>query len=118
MSIFWRKQKHEAAQPAGLISVLLDDSSDYGSRDDAAMDLSAFDQIEVENALLQMASDIKTDEQLQDTCGESLGEIWVRKGSIPSEKFDLLTPTAKRSAATIFDALSANPTDNRSTNSL
>jgi hypothetical protein len=69
-----------AKQPDGLIDVLLDSAEEIGDRQDAAMDLSAYDEPAAEQALLQIALDPSSDEDLADEAGHSLWEIWGRKG--------------------------------------
>ena len=44
-------------QPQGLIEVLLDVTASEADRDDAAMDLAAYDEPEVEDALIQVGAD-------------------------------------------------------------
>src|SRR5204863_9158536 len=56
-------------QPQGLISVLLDRGAEFGDRDDAAMDLGAFDDQSAFDALLAVATDPTEDSDLHDTCG-------------------------------------------------
>ncbi len=72
--------REHAEQPQGLIRVLLDRKAEQGARDDAATDLSAFDEPEAEAALVGVASDPTTDPDLAETCGASIAEIWCRKG--------------------------------------
>ncbi len=67
-------------QPAGLISVLLDENATISERDDAAMDLSSYDEPEAEAALISVATDPDVDEIVAWSVGESLAEIWCRKG--------------------------------------
>jgi hypothetical protein len=67
-------------QPEGLISVLFDRSAPDSDRDDAAMDLYAYDGSEVEDALLSVVLDYAEDENVIDSAGESLAAIWQRKG--------------------------------------
>jgi hypothetical protein len=69
-------------QPAGLLSVLLDTCAEDGDRDDAAMDLSAYDEPEVEQGLFRVALDPQTVSFVADTIGESIAEIWCRKNRI------------------------------------
>ena len=82
-------------QPQGLISVLLDPNAEYGDRDDAAMDLANFDGDEVELALAQVASDIASDPDLAETCGESLAELWARRGRVNAEILRALSPPSR-----------------------
>lgn len=78
----------------GLIDILLDSTAPYGDRHDAAMDLVAFDRPDVIAALLTVACAPTEDEALLDACGESLGEIWARSGSVPHEQLARLMPVA------------------------
>lgn len=91
-------------QPQGLISVLLDSSNEFGDRDDAALDLSLYDEPEAEAALAQIATDATNDEDLADTCGESLAEIWLRKGCVDREVFARLSPASKRVVILMLEA--------------
>lgn len=61
-----------------LIEILLDRSASISERDDAAMDLSAFDSIEVVNALLKVGKDNSVDDIVLSSVGESLAEIWLK----------------------------------------
>ena len=83
-------------QPEGLIRVLLDAEAAFGDRHDAAMDLGAFDDRGVEEALAHLACHEGADEDLADACGESLAEIWCRKGNISREILTKLTPMGLR----------------------
>jgi len=59
----------------GLIEVLLDVMASEADRDDAAMDLAAYDEPEVEEALIRMGVDPSTPNSVAASCGESLAEI-------------------------------------------
>lgn len=85
-------------QPSGLIQVLLDIGAEFGDRHDAAMDLGAFDEVSVEEALARLACDKGTDDDLADACGESLAEIWCRKGDVTRDILIRLTPVSLRVA--------------------
>lgn len=65
-------------QPEGLISVLQDQSAPFGDRDDAAMDLAAFDEPGALLALESVADDPATDRDLVESCRDSLVEIRQR----------------------------------------
>jgi hypothetical protein len=84
----------QTKDPAGLISVLLDSTAEFGDRDDAAMDLSRFDDPEAEAALAHVACDPGADNELADSCGESLAEVWCRRGRIEPTIVLALTPAA------------------------
>jgi hypothetical protein len=65
-------------QPQGLIEVLLDVTASEADRDDAAMDLAAYDEPEVEEALIRVGADSSTPNAVAASCGEALAEIWIR----------------------------------------
>ncbi|MBC8026764.1 MAG: hypothetical protein H7Y89_12285 [Steroidobacteraceae bacterium] len=71
-------------QPEGLIGVVLATSADFGDRHDAAQDLGAFDDPRAEAALALIACEENGDEDLSDAAGESLAEMWSRKGDVPA----------------------------------
>ncbi len=83
-------------QPAGLIAVLLDVSAPFGDRDDAAMDLAAFGEPAAEAALLKIVLDPSEDEDLADSAGESLREIWTRAGKHDASAVAQMHPAARR----------------------
>ena len=87
----------ETKQPEGLISVLLDRSAPAGDRDDAAMDLYEYDEPEVEEALLSVVLDHADEEIVIESAGESLYQIWQRKG-----KHDASLVTSMHPSAQIF----------------
>lgn len=83
-------------QPEGLISVLLDYSAEFGDRDDAAMDLGAFDGPDVEKALLKIVCNKSEDENIIDRAAESLSEVWARSGEKGFSQIDKMHPTARK----------------------
>lgn len=90
----WMRKR--AKQPEGLISVVLNSEAPDADRDDAASDLGEYDEPEAEAALLTVATDPATENNLADSAGESLAEIWLRSGSIDAEKLGRLTWPALR----------------------
>lgn len=78
-----------------LLSYLENRANDLGSRDDVAMDLSRFDELEVEAALLKIVLDQSEEETLIDSAGDSLREIWERKGVEPHD-VELMHPSAQK----------------------
>lgn len=90
-------------QPDGLISVLVDEFADEASRDDAAMDLSMFNESSVEDALIRVASSLQTSDILCASCGESLAEIWERKSKFNRMAYQGLRPAAKSEIETYFN---------------
>lgn len=72
-------------RPAGLIGVLLNRDARLDERDDAAMDLARYDEPEVLNALIVVAGAAGEDPLLLESCGESIAEIWARRGAVDPE---------------------------------
>ena len=79
---------NDIAQSAGLLSVLSDKSAPLGDRHDAAMDLAAFEGLDVQVALLEVLQDLEADKLLVEAAAESYGEIWTKTGRM---NFDSLT---------------------------
>ena len=78
----------------GLVSVLLDFSAELSERDDAAMDLGEFDDARALSALYQVANNHTEDETLAASCGESIAEIWLRRGACDEQILEALHPSA------------------------
>jgi hypothetical protein len=97
-----------AAQPEGLISVLLDRTAPVGDRHDAAMDLGTFDEAAVLVALIEVASDAQEDELILDGCGESIAEIWARQRMFDSPTVAGLTEPARAILLGTLRALAPN----------
>ena len=98
--------KKSVLQPEGLVQVLLDAQAEFGDRQDAAMDLAAFDDKAVEQALSSVACDQRADEDLADSCGESLAEIWCRRNSLSEQILVKLVPVSLRIALATLRACS------------
>lgn len=81
-------------QPDGLISVLLDEQAQFGDRDDAAMDLAAYDEPAAEGALLTMA--LGKDADLADSAGHAIWTIWQRKRKHDAEIVARMHPEARK----------------------
>jgi len=62
-----------------LIRVLLDKNARIDERDDAAMDLGKYDDDRALNALISIVLNPNEDSFIMDVCGESIGEIWVKR---------------------------------------
>ena len=95
-----------ARQPDGLIQVLLNSKAQFGDRDDAAADLATFDDEAAENALARIASDPTSDEDLADTCGQSLAQIWCRRNRLSNEILRSLVPVSLQIAIATLRACS------------
>jgi hypothetical protein len=79
-----------------LVEILVSDTARIDERDDAAIDLANFDDTYALNALILVASSTKEPEMLLASCGESIGEIWKRRGIRDNDILEKITPTAKR----------------------
>lgn len=79
-----------------LVDLLLDNDALLQDRDDAAMDLFEFDDDHVVQALLKVAKRENEDPVLLNSCGESLGSIWVKRDHFDKECYSTLTKTAKQ----------------------
>ncbi|WP_379157948.1 hypothetical protein [Paenibacillus sp. sgz5001063] len=77
-----------------LLQVLTDKSASEAERDDAAMDLGKFDGEDVIRILVQVASDPSTEEMVCSSCGESLADIFMRRGIIDNDLLKKLRPEA------------------------
>ena len=95
-------------QPEGLLSVLVDLSAPVGDRDDAAMDLSAFD--EALPTLIAIASREGEDSMIVESCGESIAEIWKRTDGFDRTIY-LALPAAARSEISALLDLDSNAQD-------
>ena len=89
-------------QPQSLIAVLLDRSVDYAERDDAATYLIPYDEPEAEKALLSIASDLTEDDDIAESCGECVAEIWCRNNILSLDKLRNLKPAAFEQAIGII----------------
>jgi HEAT repeat protein len=70
--------------------------AEFGDRHDAAMDLGEYDEPEAEEALLQIVLADDQDEDLADAAGESLWQIWGRKGKHDIDLAARMHPEARK----------------------
>lgn len=91
---------------SGLIQVLLDFEAEFGDRQDAAMDLAAFDDETVEQALVSVACDKNSDDDLANSCGEFLAKIWCRKNLVNQQVLTELAPASLRIALATLQSCS------------
>jgi len=89
-------------QPQGFISVLLDRNVDWAERDDAATYLIPYDEQEVEEVLFSVASNLTVDDDIAESCGECVAEIWCRKNMLSIDKLRKLKPAALKEAVGII----------------
>jgi hypothetical protein len=89
-------------QPQGLIEVLLDATAPEADRDDAAMDLAAYDDSEVEDALIRVGVEPSAPGAVAASCGESLAEIWLRRGKMNLAALKRLRREARNEALALI----------------
>lgn len=78
-----------------LINALLDDTAREDEKDDAAMYLGEYDDDRVINALILKGKDLNENDIVLNSCGESLGIIWVRRNFFDFETYYTLTGTTR-----------------------
>ena len=88
--------------PHSYIEGLLDTSLNWDLRDDYAVYLVEFDEPEVEEALFQVASNSLEKDDIAESCGEALAEIWCRKGTLKIDALRKLKPAALIEALAIL----------------
>lgn len=76
-----------------LIKILLDRDASIADRDDAAMDLSEFD--EALDILIEVASDESDNAVVLGSCGSSIAEIWRRLGLYDTDAYNALSSPAR-----------------------
>ncbi|GAB4230941.1 MAG: hypothetical protein Tsb0021_09130 [Chlamydiales bacterium] len=81
-----------------LIEILLDPYVGVCEKDDAAMDLAEYPDDRVVEALVKIGSKESEDDTVLNSCGESLGEIWIRRNHLPIALFEQLTQVSKLGA--------------------
>ena len=90
-------EKEPPATAQQLLAYAADKTADIGGRDDAVLELSAYDLEEVESGLLRMAGDEAEEEMLVDQAGHALWIIWSRQGRVPPpELVARMLPSAKK----------------------
>ena len=80
---YFSVNEDEIDQPAGLLGVMLDESGEKDSmKEDVAMYLGSYDEVEVEEALKKYAYSASSTPELVSSCLESLCGIYRRKGKL------------------------------------
>jgi hypothetical protein len=77
-----------------LIDILHDATARIDERDDAAIDLGRSDDPRALRILLERASDPAEDATIVTSAGESIGEIWLRRGGFGINLLRSLRPEA------------------------
>ena len=88
----------EMKAPESLIVILRDRAASADARDDAAMDLAAYDEPQVQEALVAVGSDPSTPGTIAASAGESLAEIWLRGDQFDPNAFVRLVGEARHEA--------------------
>lgn len=79
-----------------LVEILLDKKASIAERDDVAMDLGVFDDDLALKALISIATNLNEDDMIVDFCGESIGEIWVKRNKSDFKILKRFHPVAFR----------------------
>jgi hypothetical protein len=88
-----------------LIRVLADHNASFADRDDAAMDLGEeFEDDDVLGILVQVGSDKNEIDMIQNSCGESIGKIWVKKNVFKKNVFNKLSKIAQDGAFLVIES--------------
>lgn len=90
--------------PQSYIEGLLDQRLGWDVRDDYAIYLIEFDEPEVEEALFRVASNPDESDDLAESCGEAVAEIWCRKGALKVDALRKLKRAALVEAVGIIGA--------------
>jgi HEAT repeat protein len=88
-----------------LLKILSDKSCALAERDDAAIELGAFDEDEVLTALVRVASDKDERHFIASSAAESIAEILLRKNVLEP---DFLSQLRKDAAKELAENLAAN----------
>ena|SRR3990167_9227793 len=78
-----------------LIKLLFDNNASITERDEAATSLAEFSDIRTITALLLKAKDLKENELVLNSCGESLGIIWIKQNFFDEEAYHSLSGIAR-----------------------
>ena len=82
MNLRDKLQRKICGAPQSYIAALLDQRLRWDVRDDYATYLIEYDEPEVEEALLRVASNPDESDDIAESCAEALAEIWCRKGTL------------------------------------
>lgn len=86
-----------------LVELLLDRTALLKDRDAAAKDLFEFDSDFVLNALILVGCNKEESPLVSNSCGESLGSIWVRNNTFDKKIYNRLSKEAKQGVCYILD---------------
>lgn len=80
-----------------LIEILLDNNAREDERHDAVLDLGSYNDDRALNALILVASKENEIDIIQDSCGDSIAEIWTKRNLFDLESFKKLSGLAQDS---------------------
>jgi ankyrin repeat protein len=80
---------------SALVQLLFDNGASITERDEAAVSLSEFSDIQATTALLSKTKDLNEDELILNSCGESLGIIWTKQNYFDKKEYRNLAGTAR-----------------------
>lgn len=78
-----------------LVKILFDNNASITERDEAATYLGELYDIRTVNALLSKAEDLTENKLVLNSCGESLGAIWVNQNFFDEKAYRTLSGTAR-----------------------
>jgi hypothetical protein len=78
-----------------LIEILVDEHATIAERDEAAIELCEFTDPKSIDALISRAKDYNENELVLNSCGESLGTIWVKINQFDQITYHELTNIAR-----------------------
>ena len=90
--------------PQSYIEGVLDHRLGWGVRDDYAAYLIEYDEPEAEEALYLVASNPDESDDIAESCGEAVAEIWCRKGTLKVDALRKLRRAALVEAVGIISA--------------
>jgi len=86
---------YEGENLVQVIKILKDTREEVGIRDDIAMDFERVDDQRALAALIEVGENADDDEMVLNSCGESIGHIWVRKGAVDLDVYRKLSKLAQ-----------------------
>jgi hypothetical protein len=78
-----------------LVKLLFDQGASVTEKDDAATYLSEFSDNQAVDALLSKGKDRAENQIILNSCGESLGIIWIKKNVFDESAYRSLSSTAR-----------------------
>ena len=78
-----------------LINILKDPQATITEKDDAVIYLYQHNNDRVVSALVELGQKMEEDEIVLNSCGESLGEIWVKRNKFYPDLYSFLLSTVR-----------------------